>query len=321
VAEGIDLSAYNTIESAADINDLRLALQIESLNLRGISYSGGLMLTVARNHPEGVKALILSSPLPGYTNYEEEALFNINEALDQVFDNCESDSTDKNIYGNLRERFHHYFAEITGKRFTISYREKGGSQDRQINYTKNELLDAILNRMNRWQIRTVPFVMNEMINGRHEVYVKEILDDVFNGNQSLSHGMRYSIYCSEQIAYARKELVKKQDSIVPWLAGFAFNDVDHAICDCWKVKPEPAIAKMPVYSQIPAFIAAGDVDPWCRPFYNRLIKRYMPNSQLLIVHDQGHIPSWFVNGVDYLKLFMQDPYKKIVSASKGVIVE
>jgi pimeloyl-ACP methyl ester carboxylesterase len=321
VAQGIDLSAYNTIESAADINDLRLALQINSLNLLGISYSGGLMLTVARNHPEGVKSLILNSPLPGYTNYEEEGLFNINEALDQVFDNCEADSSDKTVYGTLRERFHRYFAGITGKRFTISYKGKDSSQELQINYTKNELLDAILNRLNRWQIRTVPFVMNEMINGRHDVYVKEILDGVFSDNQSLSHGMRYSIYCSEQIAYSKKGLIKKQDSIVPWLAGYAFNNVDHAICDCWKVKPEPAIAKTPVYSRIPAFIAAGDVDPWCPPFYNRLIKRFMPNSKLLIVHDQGHLPSFFVDGVDYLKLFMQDPYQKIVSGSKNVIIE
>jgi pimeloyl-ACP methyl ester carboxylesterase len=320
-AQGIDLSAYNTIESAADINDLRLALQLKPLTLRGISYSGGLMLTVARNHPEGVKSLILSSPLPGYTNYEEEAMFNINEALDQVFKNCEADSADKNTYGNLRERFHQYFAGITGKIFTISYKEKDGSRDLSVNYTKDELLDAILNRLNRWQITTVPFVMNEMIQGRHEVYVKEILDDVFKGDQGLSHGMRYSIYCSEQIAYANEELIKKQDSILPWLAGYAFNNVNHAICDCWKVKPEPAIEKTPVYSTIPALITAGDVDPWCPPFYNRLIKRYMPNSQLMTVHDQGHIPSFFVDGVDYLKLFMDHPYKKIVAASKKVIIE
>ncbi|HEX6426609.1 MAG TPA: alpha/beta fold hydrolase [Niastella sp.] len=321
VAEGIDLSAYNTIESAADINDLRKALHIDSLNLLGMSYSGGLMLTVAKNHPEGVRSLILNSPLPGYANYEEDALFNINEALNQVFDNCETDSTDKTVYGTLRERFHRYFTDITDKRFTISYTEKGRAQKMVINYTKNELLDAILNRLNRSQLKTVPFVMNELINGRHDMYVKEILDDVFKGNQSLSHGMRYSIYCSEQIAYASKGLVKKQDTIIPWLARFAFNNVNHDICDCWKVKPEPATAKMPVYSNIPAFIAAGDADPWCRPFYNRLIKRYMPNSQLLIVHNQGHCPSFYVDGVDFLKLFMQDPYKKIVSTSKDVIIE
>jgi pimeloyl-ACP methyl ester carboxylesterase len=141
VAQGIDLSAYNTIESAADINDLRLALQIDSLNLLGISYSGGLMLTVGRNHPEGVKSLILNSPLPSYTNYEEEGLFNINEALEQVFDNCEADSADKNTYGNLRERFHQYFTGITGKRFTISYRKK---------ILRNFKL--IIQRMNCWML-------------------------------------------------------------------------------------------------------------------------------------------------------------------------
>jgi len=320
VSRGIDLSAYTTIESAADINDLRQALQIKQLSLRGISYSGGLMLTVARNHPEGVRSLVLSSPLPGYTNYEEEGLFNINEALDHVFANCEADSTDKNVYGTLRERFHRYFTEITGKTFSISYTEKDSARKLTINYSKNELLDAILNRMNRWQIRTVPFVINEIINGRHELYVKEILDGVFKGNGALSHGMRYSIYCSEQIAYARQELIKKQEAVLPWLAKYAFNDVDHAVCDCWKVKAEPVIAKTPVYSNIPAIIAAGDIDPWCPPFYNRLIKRYMPNSQVLIVHDQGHVPSFFVNRVDYLQPFMQNPYKKLV-AGKGAIVE
>ncbi|MBO9203204.1 MULTISPECIES: alpha/beta hydrolase [Niastella] len=320
VSKGIDLSSYTTIESAADINDLRQALQLGPLNLMGISYSGGLMLTVAKNHPECVKSLILRSPLPAYTNYEEEGLFNINEAFDQVFVDCEADSTDKSTYGTLRERFHQYFAAITGKTFAIGYTIKGDSLSRQIHYTKKELLDALLNRLNRWRIREVPFVMNEMINGRHEPYIKEELDEIFKGDEGLSHGMRYSIYCSEQIAYSRKELVKKQELVLPWLAGYAFNNVDHAICDCWKVKPEPATAKEPVYSTVPAFITAGDVDPWCRPHYNRLIKRYMPNSQILIVHDQGHLPSFFVNGIDYLKMFMQDPYKKLV-AGKGVVVE
>jgi hypothetical protein len=39
--QGIDLSAYNTIGSAADIEDLRRALHIDSLNLMGISKAAG----------------------------------------------------------------------------------------------------------------------------------------------------------------------------------------------------------------------------------------------------------------------------------------
>lgn len=320
-AEGIDLSAYTTIESAADINDLRKALQLDSLRLFGISYSGGLMLTVARNHPEAVKALFLNSPLPGYVNYEEHALFNFNEALNKVFDHCETDSTHDTRYAGLRERFHQYFTSLAGKRFSLRYAEKGSKDTINITYTKHELMDAVIDRLNTWQARSVPFVMTDIMNGNHAPYVKEQLDGVFNDNNALSAGMRYSIYCSEQIAYADKALVKKQDTLLPWLAGHPFNNVDHAICDCWQVKPEPPFAKTPVYSKVPALLAAGEIDPWCPPFYNRLIQRTMPNAQVLIVQNNGHIARVAMKGVDFLKLFLEAPYKKLVSPFKEVIVE
>lgn len=318
--EGTDLSAYNTIESAADINDLRKLLHIDSLNLFGISYSGGLMLTVAGNHPEAVRTLILNSPLPGYVNYEEHALFNHEEALNQVFANCEADSTGPQ-YAQLRDRFHRYFTSITGRRFTIRYVEKGGVDTLAIQYTKQELMDAIIDRLTTYGLRSVPFVINELINGNHAVYVKEQLDNIFSGNKTLSRGMRYSIYCSEQIAYADRSLVKKQEEMMPWYEGYSFNNVDHPVCDCWKVKPEPAVVKVPVYSKVPALIAAGDADPWCRLFYNRLIRRTMPNAQLMTVHNNGHGARFYVEGIDFLKMFMADPYKKLVSPVKNVVIE
>ena len=46
--KGIDLSGYNTDETVADIVDLIKALKIDSVNLIGGSYSGGLMLAVLK---------------------------------------------------------------------------------------------------------------------------------------------------------------------------------------------------------------------------------------------------------------------------------
>lgn len=320
-AQGIDLSAYNTTESAADINDLRKVLKLDSLTLFGISYSGGLMLTVARNHPEAVKALVLKSPLPGYVNYEEHALFNHNEALNQVFDNCEADSTHDARYTGLRERFHEYFTRLQGKRFSLRYATPGSPDSFTIRYSKNELTDAVIDRINTGQLKTVPFVMMDIMNGNHAPYVREQLDGVFRGNQGLSAGMRYSVYCSEQIAYADQTLIKKQDATLPWLAGHPFNNVNHAICACWQVKAAPPVEKTPVYSNVPALIAAGDADPWCRPFYDRLIKRTMPHAQLIIFHNNGHGARLGMNGIDFLKMFIANPYKKLVSPLKEVTIE
>jgi pimeloyl-ACP methyl ester carboxylesterase len=320
-SQGIDLSAYNTEESAEDINDLRLILHLDSLNLIGISYSGGLMLSAARKHPEGVRALILNSPLPGFARYEEDGLLNINEALEQVFTDCEADSVGRPAYANLRTRFHEYFTSVGGKKFTLKYLEKGSSDSLKITYTKNDLLDAVVNRLNSDQVKFVPGVIVDIMSGKHQPYIREQVDGAFVGDNLVSLGMRYSVYCTEQVMYSDPALEKQQHDILPWLAGYPFNDVNHAICDCWKVRPEPQIIKAQVYSAIPALISAGDIDPWCRPFYNRLIKRYMPNAQLLIKHNKGHAPGYFADGVDYLQLFMEHPYTRLVSRSKDVIIE
>ena len=93
IGKGIDLSAYNTDESAADIEDLRRLLKIDSINLMGISYSGGLMMAVLQKYPQHIRSLILDSPLPEFVNIDEQELANFNEALTAVLDSGDSNLT------------------------------------------------------------------------------------------------------------------------------------------------------------------------------------------------------------------------------------
>src|SRR5688572_17721946 len=54
--QGINPGAYNSAESAADIEDLRRVLKLEKINLYGISYSACLMLNVMRDFPGGIRS-------------------------------------------------------------------------------------------------------------------------------------------------------------------------------------------------------------------------------------------------------------------------
>lgn len=319
--EGIDLSAYNTAESTEDINDLRMALGLDSLNLVGISYSGGLMLAMAQRHPEGVRSLVLNSPLPNFVSYEETALQNINEALDQVFVNCAADSAGKPAYRELQSRFQTFFSAIGDQRFTMSYTEKGSPKPIPVRYGKQELLDAIIDRLNTAQVATVPWVISEILSGRGEGYVKEVLDGYFAGNPAMSLAMRYSVYCSGQLAFADARVEKQQAARFPWLAGYRFNNVDHVVCDCWQVRPVAKATRLAFRSNIPALITAGDIDPWCRPDYNRQIKKSLPNAQLLIQHRKGHAPGFVAAGVNYLDEFMRSPLKLLKSSSATFTIE
>ena len=320
IRQGIDLAAYTTLESAEDINDLRRALELDSLNLLGISYSGGLMLTVLRTHPEAVRSLMLNSPLPSMVNYEEDALLNINEALEQVFSACERDSATPARYGQLRAQFHAYFTAVTGKSFSFKYLERGTQDSLRLTYGKTELLHAIVDRLNSRQAPTLPAVIRDIVHGRHQPYVREQVDGVFAGDPALTLGMRYSVYCSEQLAYADPNQEMQQASLVPWLAGYPANNVNRAICACWQGKPEPRAVKMPVYSAVPVLLTAGSLDPWCRPFYNQLLKRTLPNSQLLLFPARGHAPGYNLDGTDYAELFLAHPYQILRSASPQLLI-
>lgn len=67
-AQGIDLSAYHSAASAADLNDLRLALGYEKLNLYAVSYGTRLALTLMRDYPQAVRSAVLDSAYPLQVN-------------------------------------------------------------------------------------------------------------------------------------------------------------------------------------------------------------------------------------------------------------
>src|SRR5215204_1912346 len=57
--QGVDILAYNTIESAADVEDLRKALGAEKINLVGFSYGTHLGLATIRYHGKNLNRVVL----------------------------------------------------------------------------------------------------------------------------------------------------------------------------------------------------------------------------------------------------------------------
>lgn len=56
---GVDLTGYNTVESADDLNDLRLGLGAQKLNLIGHSYGTHLGLATIRRHAAWLESVVL----------------------------------------------------------------------------------------------------------------------------------------------------------------------------------------------------------------------------------------------------------------------
>ena len=64
VAEGIDLSAYNTLENIEDFVDLRKVLKVPKWSIFGTSYGTYVALLLMRVHPENVVSVTIDSISP-----------------------------------------------------------------------------------------------------------------------------------------------------------------------------------------------------------------------------------------------------------------
>jgi pimeloyl-ACP methyl ester carboxylesterase len=314
---GIDLAGYNTDETVSDIADLLTLLNIDSVNLFGVSYSGGLMLAVLQKMPARIRSLVLDSPLPTFIPIDQEEPANFMTALKILSQHCEKDSTDKKLYGDTWKRFDNYFRSINRKTFYHQYSD-GNGKTLSIQYTKNELLDVIVNTMhNHRALKDVPYIINEMIRGNHGPYIQRKLEDILN-RYIAPDGMRMSVYCADQAAYNSMEIIQQLYGIYPYLEGFRINDVYKAVCDCWKVPPVKATTKQPFYSDKPVLIGDGEMDAACSPLYMSMIKQYMPNSQCFLFINRSH----GVGGKEFSEMsqqFLDDPYKKVLSPNKDII--
>ncbi len=102
--EGVDLHDYTSAASAADIADLRVALGYEQVNLYGISYGTRLALTVMRDHPEGIRSVMLDSTYPPQVDAYElggQAAYRAFHHLSEV---CAADSACHAAYPDVEAR-------------------------------------------------------------------------------------------------------------------------------------------------------------------------------------------------------------------------
>ncbi|PWV56865.1 alpha/beta fold hydrolase [Chitinophaga sp. S165] len=312
-ARGIDLAGYNTDETVSDIHDLLSVLRIDSVNLFGISYSGGLMQAVLQRDPSRIRSLILDSPLPTFVPIDEDEPANFNEALNILFEHCKKDSADQALYGDLKEKFTAYFTAIGQKPFYISYLEKGATDSIRVAYNRNDLFDIIQNYFGK----EAPYVITELIKGNHREYVTKLLDYTFSGHRGPS-GMRITVYCADQAIYHDEHILRQINNAYPYMEGYHINDVYNAMCDCWNYTPVKAGTKQPFYSAKPAFLADGEMDNACRPLYIDMIHHYMPNSQRLLFINKYH----GVIGRDvqpYLVRFLNNPYQQLISDRNDII--
>ncbi|MFN8420463.1 MAG: alpha/beta hydrolase [Anaerolineae bacterium] len=299
IDEGINLQAYNSVENAADVADLRVALGYDEWNLFGISYGTRLALTIMRDHPEGVRSVVLDSVYPPEISSWEEFGQNIVDVVDYLFQACANDLQCSRTYPDLEQEFYATAKELNANPASYTTTDSTGNSVENV-LTGDTFVRRIVQSLYTSQfIPYLPFVINQVANGNYAVF-----DDLESGairsmvrhqlpdeDVSDSEGMGFSVDCQEELAFM--DVATALDNIPgepTALYDISVTDIQDifSICQIWGVEAADQIETQPVESDIPTLVVAGEFDPVTPPHWAKSAASHLPNSFYFLFPGGGH---------------------------------
>ena len=289
---GINLSAYNSAASAADIEDLRRLSSYEKWNLYGISYSTRLMLTVMRFYPNGIRSVLLDSVLPPSVSYDETSVDGVVRSLNLIFASCKADVECNAAYPELEKQFYSLVQRLDAKPISVDVKASRNEAITSLMLNGGDVVNGVYSALETgYKLASLPSLISRAEQNDHQALaaLAETKLDVSN----FALGMRYSVWCVEEMPFQNRSLIKNQiTTVYPKLKGFSIQSTFPAICDAWRVKPASKIENEPVSSNIPALILAGEYDPDTPPNWGKLAARTLPNSRFFELPGTSHVPTF-----------------------------
>ncbi|NTU78030.1 MAG: alpha/beta hydrolase [Chloroflexales bacterium] len=300
-AQGIDLAAYTSVESAADMEDLRVALGYPRWNLYGGSYGSRLGLTMLRDRPATIRSAVLESIYPLQANFHTGVFATFSEALARLNAACAADPACGAAYPDLEGAFARVVARLNAEAavLPILNLETGEPID-YLPFTGVDLTVILFQLMYITPaLPVLPAVIGEADQGNYRPLASltsALLAERQPGDVPIvSQGMQVAVQCNEDATFAQaREFVAARDQHRA-VAGLAFSPLFHEaileICAAWGLTPTASAENQAAQSDVPTLLMSGELDPITPPANAREAARTLSRATELVIPRGGHTPS------------------------------
>lgn len=281
LARGVDLSAYNVTENAADVNDLRQALGYAKWNVVGASYGGDLAQVEIRDYPAGVRSAILISPEPVAIPALGYNIASFARSLGKAFRRCTADKRCRASYPELRARFHATVSMLRQHPLMVTVETPSGKEPFVVN--AQDFVGSVLFMLYpdggaaRFPAAVYAF------NKRDKKAVARIVSKYGHGFP-LAYGMFYSDVCYDQPASRAKWRAQAKAHSDLKSIGFW-----NAPCSYWEPEKAASAELKPVRSRIPVLVINGYFDPITPPQFIRKLLGGFPNATHVFLRRGSHV--------------------------------
>ena len=289
VAEGVNLSAYTSAASAADVEDLRKALGYPQWNLYGISYGTKLALTVMRDYPEGVRSVILDSVYPLQADLFASIPSNFERSLELVFNRCAADPNCNQAYPDLETTFYNLVDQLDAEPPTLDLYNASNFKFYKAILNGDRLIWTLFQMLYETnKLPGLPRRIYEIKEGKTDLLATSLQSYIFFDSY-WSEGMYYSIQCNEEAPFGSIETAESANAnLSPRIIEAMNTSQVYENCAAWvDANPLPKENEA-VTSDIPTLILSGEFDPITPPAWGRLVAETLSHSQFLEFPGYGH---------------------------------
>jgi pimeloyl-ACP methyl ester carboxylesterase len=294
-ATGADLADYNSTQNAADIAALRVALGIESWNVYGVSYGSNLALTLLRNHPQGIRSVVLDSVSPPSNNIAETWWQAPASSFKAIFAACAAQPSCAKHYPNLQETFTATVNHLDQTPVTWQVTPASGPPV-TVNIDGFAFVYTLITQSEHGEASEIPKLIADMAHGYAQgvasAYLAARGPEAFIGLAGV--GLAMGVFCAENadrtteaaaLATAKAALPGFPDRVlrIQPKQGRLFTD-----CPVWNVGVAPPSVSAPVVSEVPVLILEGAFDAATAPAWVDLVTPYLRNAQAVTFPFTGH---------------------------------
>lgn len=289
--EGVDLSAYNSVESAADLDDMRRVLGYDEWNLYGLSYGTKLALTVLRDHPEGVRSVVMDSVYPLEADLYGEGPENELRALQRLFEKCRTDLYCRRDFPDLEALFISHLRKLDEEPIMVGVADPYTLELYPPTVVDGATLFATI-RSAMYDETWYPFLPALIVESSRGYYdlLSEALGSYFAGASVTTTGVYWSVQCREEVPFASEDRLATVVSDNPDYAPYLDTGIQQLALTCatWGAEEAPASENLPVESDVPTLILSGEMDPVTPPRWAYDVEASLEKARAIVFPGLGH---------------------------------
>lgn len=292
-SEGVDLSAYNTPENAADFADLRSVLGIAQWNVYGYSYGSDLALSFMRDHPEGIRTVTIDSVVPPNIVSLPWTWSSAKEGISTIFRACAAQPRCARAYPDLMRTFVRVVRRLEAEPLVARVRPPQGGRPVRVVLDGGTIVNMLVSNVPRPP--DVPAALTELADGDATRFLQaRAAGSAVPEVSEQAHGMTQSFVCQEWAPFGSAAAIARAGrrafptfpaSVVAQPPQLPF---EHELCRVWDVPKGAESQRRRVVSDIPTLVVSGTFDSKTGAKWGRYAARTLSRSTYVRIHGVGH---------------------------------